>query len=92
MLDNLQPGKILMLDHLYISHESRRHDSLKKVNFDILGCSIDPSKEEILAKGKRTWCFDLFAASSGYAEPHGYAYRLLLYVNFFLFSYKATGI
>ncbi len=43
-----------MLDHLNINHESGRHDLLKKFYFDILGCSVDPRKEENLAKGKKT--------------------------------------
>jgi hypothetical protein len=52
--ENIQPGNILVLDHLNINHESGRHDLLKKFYFDILGCSVDPRKEENLAKGKKT--------------------------------------
>ncbi len=50
----VSPGNILVLDHLNINHESGRHDLLKSFYFDILGCSVDPRKEENLAKGKKT--------------------------------------
>ena len=47
-------GNILLLDHLNINHEAGRHDLLKSFYFEILGCSIDPRKEENLIRGKKT--------------------------------------
>ena len=47
-------GNILVLDHLNINHAAGRHDLLKSFYFDLLGCSVDPRKEENILKGKKT--------------------------------------
>lgn len=53
---NLKANNILILDHLNINHEKGRHDWLKAFYFEILGCAIDPRKEEnLLANRKTLW-------------------------------------
>lgn len=47
-------SKVLLLDHININHEKGRHDLLRAFYFDLLGCAVDPRKEENLAKGRKT--------------------------------------
>ena len=55
----------LLLDHLNLNHEKGRHDLLKAFYFDVLGCAVDPRKEENLEKGRKTlW------ANSGINQFH----------------------
>jgi len=50
----LNANNILILDHLNINHEKGRHDLLKAFYFDVLGCAVDPRKQENIAKGGNT--------------------------------------
>ena len=55
----------LLLDHLNLNHEKGRHDLLRAFYFDVLGCAVDPRKEENLEKGRKTlW------ANSGINQFH----------------------
>ena len=47
-------NNVLVLDHLNINHERGRHDLLRAFYFDVLGCAIDPRKQENLEKGRKT--------------------------------------
>ncbi len=49
-----QPYKnILILDHLNINHEQKRHDLLKAFYFNFLKCGIDPRKAHNIIQGRK---------------------------------------
>lgn len=53
---NVQPN-LQLVDHLNINHEKGRHDLLTAFYCDVLGCALDPRKEDNLEKGAGTlWC------------------------------------